>query len=438
MLGLRHASRIMALATQAAAAARDALASGCNRAALGVLTALWVLGLAATAHADARMYTGSLVIHAFGNDTTTGRIPRYASRNSLAVGIPLTGQCDTNLYHAKETLTFPTTPTGTQVFTFTIPAYGGAERVDTNDDGYPDIVPGCGDETIESGDPLTGSGVAMTTGAISTSRTPMDPRGFTLPQSALNKVKSGASLETYGVYRWEVHFADLRNEAAAFSKSGGDGSFGPIVRKGMKIAKRSVTQTTGKNRFGGTMQLLGSYGDNEGYFNASIGVTSVFYYNWLFNHLGADGQATDMGVVTRGYVRTTPAYGYTVASGGRYTSYVEIEAFKWTTGSVTVTALGGTFPTILRRKGYDHRTAMGSGVVQLVSPMLSRWTGAENRSRSSTAGIGILKISFAPEPASLLMLGAGAIVLGLLSQLRHPHERSLDARSRVAPIRDHA
>ncbi len=409
-----------------------------GRAALGILAALLALGFAASARADPRMYTGSLVIHAFGNDTTTGTIPPYLSSSSLAVGIPLTGQCATTPYHPKETLTFPTTPTSTQVFTFTIPAYGGAERVDTNGDGYPDIVPGCGAETVESGDPLTGSGVVMTTGAISTSRTPTDPRGFTIPQSGLNKVKSGASLETYFVYLWEVHFADLRNEAAAFSKGGGDGSFA-IARSGIAKQKRSVTQSAGTNRFGGTMQLLGSYGSNVGYFNATLGVTSVFYYNWLFNYLGADGQATDMGVVTRGHLQKTTAYGYTVASGGReYTSYLEVEAFKWTTGSVTVTALGGTFPTILRRKGYDHRTAMGSGVVQLVSPMLSRWTGAENRSRSSTAGIGILKISFAPEPASLLMLGAGAMVLGLLSQLRHRHERSLDARSRVAPIRDHA
>ncbi len=86
------------------------------------------------------MYAGSLVIHTFGNDTTTGTFSPFTSL--IYFGIPLTGQCDTNLYHAKETLTFPTTPNGTQVFTFTIPAYGGAERVDTNGDGFPDIVPG--------------------------------------------------------------------------------------------------------------------------------------------------------------------------------------------------------------------------------------------------------------------------------------------------------
>ncbi len=99
------------------------------RAALGIPIVLLALGLAAPANADARMYTGSLVIHAFGNDTSTGTPPPFT--RSTHIGIPLTGQCNTTPYHAKETLTFPTTPNGTQVFTFTIPAYGGAVGVDT-------------------------------------------------------------------------------------------------------------------------------------------------------------------------------------------------------------------------------------------------------------------------------------------------------------------
>jgi hypothetical protein len=47
------------------------------------------------------MYEGSLIIHAFGNDASSSH-----------VGIPLTGNCNQAPYHAKETLTFPTTPTG--------------------------------------------------------------------------------------------------------------------------------------------------------------------------------------------------------------------------------------------------------------------------------------------------------------------------------------
>lgn len=109
-------------------------------------------------------------------------------------------------------------------------------------------------------------------------------------------------------------------------------------------------------------------------------------------------------------------------SGARGTSSVTVEVFKWTTGGVTVTALGGTFPTILRRTGYDHRTAMGSGVVQLVSPMLTRWVGF---GETSTASIGILKLSFAPEPGGLTMLGFGLAMLGWLV-----HRRSRNGRSR--------
>jgi hypothetical protein len=197
-----------------------------------------------------------------------------------------------------------------------------------------------------------------------------------------------------------------------------------VTATSVRSKKRSVSQTAGKNQFGGTMSLLGSYGDNEGYFNASIGTVSVFYYNWLFNYLGHGGQATKAGVVTRGYVYgPVPAYGYTRISGMAYTSYAEIEVFKWTTGTVDVTAVGGTFPTIQQRKGYDNRTPMGSGVVQLVSPMLSQWEGATQGTASATAGIGIMKITFAPEPSEWLILAGGLSMLGLLFH-RHRGRRS--------------
>jgi hypothetical protein len=391
---------------------------------LGVLLVLLAVCFASATQAEPRMYTGSLIIHAFGNDTTTGTAPPF--QTGEAVGIPLTGNCNTEPYHAKETLTFPTTPTGTDTVMFTVPAYGGATLmcngtvpcVGTN---CGTIVCGCGDASQELGDPLSGFGVISTTGMASTNRTSLDPRKFTIAQSELNKVKQGeASFERYGVYLWEVHFADLHNEAAAFSKSGGDGNFGPIIHNAAK-QKRSVVQTAGKNQFGGTMKLLGSYGDNEGYFYAGGGVTSVFYYNWLFNYLGDGGQVTKAGVVTGGkVVGPIPAFGYTRASGMATTSFAEIEVFKWTTGTVAVTAVGGTFPTIQQRKGYDNRTAMGSGVVQLVSPMLSKWTGA---GVSSTAGIGIMKISFTPEPSEWMMLAGGVSMLGLLFH-KHRSRRS--------------
>jgi hypothetical protein len=356
------------------------------------LLTLLALCFASSAQAEPRMYTGSLIIHAYGNDTTTGTAPPFTS--GRAVGIPLTGNCNTEPFHAKETLTFPTTPTGTNTVMFTIPDYGGAVKtIDTNSDTVPDLVPGCGEATIADGNPLTGFGVIVTTGMASTSRTSLDPRKFSIAQSELNRVTSGASFERYGVYLWEVDFADLHNDAGVFSKGGGDGNFGPIVHNAAK-QKRSVVQTAGKNQFGGTMSLLGSYGDNEGYFYAGGGVTSVFYYNWLFNYLGHGGQVTKAGVVTGGYnVGPIPAFGYTRASGMATTSFAEIEVFKWTTGTVDV---------------------------QLVSPMLSKWTGA---GVSSTAGIGIMKISFTPEPSEWMMLAGGVSMLGLLFH-KHRSRRS--------------
>jgi hypothetical protein len=401
MLGLRHASLLVAAATQAAAAARVALASGCSRAALGVLTALGVLGLAASAQAGARMYTGSLIIHAFGNDAS-----------SSYIGIPLTGNCNQAPYRTKETLTFPTTPTGTQTFMITIPAYGGAVLtggVDTNGDTLPDFPAGCAPDTVKVGDPLTGAGPVNTTGATNTARATNDPRKFTLPIWALRKQKSGASLDGYNVYLWDVHFADLHNDVGVFSKGGGDGTF-LVTHPG-----RRANQTAGKNQFGGVMQLLGSYRSSEGYLYANF-IRSVFPFDWLFNYLGHGGQATAGGVVTRGYTETYPVFYYTLESGYYAPAgTVSAEVFKWTTGTVTVTASGSFFPTVLQRNGYDNRTPMGSGAVQLVSPMLTKWTGIFPK---ETASIGILKVNFAPEPSEWMLLTSGISMLGLMAWLR--------------------
>jgi len=90
--------------------------------------------------------------------------------------------------------------------------------------------------------------------------------------------------------------------------------------------------------------------------------------------------------------------------------------FKWTTGKVTVTAVGGSLPTVMQRNGYDHRTPMGQGAVQLVSPMLTKWVGVSPR--GATAAIGIMKLNFAPEPSEWMLLSSGISMLGLLAWRR--------------------
>ena len=346
-------------------------------------------------------------------------------------------------FHAKKTFTFTETPgneTGT--ITFTIPAYGGnIAQVDTNGDGVLDVPFGCTPQTIEDGDPLLGSGpvdtggatalgAGVSTGVMCTPGPCTNPRSIKMPTWALRMQKSGASFEKYGVYVWEVHFADLHNAGTdhpgttytalgvgtqgVFAKGGGDGAFGPIDHKAKKTL-RQATQKAGPNKFGGVMRLLGSYGDNEGYYYATGNTTSVYYYNWLFHYLGQGGQPTKAGVVTAGYEKTYRAYGRTRVLGGATTSTANMTVFKWTTGTVTVTARGQSFPTVLQRKGYDKRNAKGSGAVQLVSPMLTRWTGAGTR---ATAAIGIMKLNFAPEPSEWMLLSSGISMLGLMAWRR--------------------
>ena len=393
----------------------------------GIGIVLLALCLAGATQAATRMYNGTLIIHSFGNDSTGGTGPY---ETSLAVGIPLTGRCNTEPLHLQETLVIPlpASPTDDCSFppcytvSFTIPTYGGQIAViDTNGDTLPDQATGCGPTTVQGGAYLAGAGPVDTTGATNTARTANDPRAISLPEWALRRSKSGetaASFEAYGVYLWEVHFANLHNDNVVLAKDGGDGDIGPIVFNAAK-EKRSLVQKAGKNKFGGVMQILGNYGDNEGYFYNNA-TTSVFYFNWLFNYIGIGGQATSgnplsPGDVTGGYKKTYVAYGYTRSSGYQTTSTVYASLFKWTTGTVTVTAKGGSFPTVLQRKGYDKRTPMGSGAVQLVSPMLTKWVGAGT---SATAAIGIMKLSFAPEPSEWMMLASSISLLGLLAHWR--------------------
>jgi hypothetical protein len=81
---------------------------------------------------------------------------------------------------------------------------------------------------------------------------------------------------------------------------------------------------------------------------------------------------------------------------------------------VTATAIGGPAYTVMARKGFDSRDAKGSGEIQMVSPMLTRWIYAGGAKQYHTGGIGILNVEIAPEPHEWMMLSAGISMLGLL------------------------
>jgi hypothetical protein len=384
-------------------ASKEVLKMGFGR--LLALTLL-ILGFAATANAGVQMYSGEIIVHMRGSD---------AAGNFIAV--PFGAHCNISPYHAEGTAILTNTR-GT--YTVMIPKFGGQVAViDTNTDGTPDVATGCAPASLHAGLPLTGGGSLATTGSASTTRTPYDPRGFTIPMSGLSRVTSGASfLETTWLpltvatplLDFEIEYADLRNAAGGFSDGGGPGSF--TVSHAAKHTAR-VHVTAGKNRFGGTMRLLGEYRTNRGLYTVSKSAGAT---PWNLQYIGA-GAATAMGEVTAGLKYTAMisrkwlnlgTYGYSARTA-------IISAFPWTTGAVEVTASGGPQATILKRTGYDNRTPGGAGNLQMVSPALTRWK--HPFSDYYTGSIATLKLTFIPEPTALLMLIPGMGALAILNRV---------------------
>jgi hypothetical protein len=97
------------------------------------------------------------------------------------------------------------------------------------------------------------------------------------------------------------------------------------------------------------------------------------------------------------------------------TTIVKAQYVGWTTGTVTVTATRGPFLSHQQRRGYDYRTSKGLGTIQLVSRLLTHWFGLTDK---ETTAVGIMKLTFTPEPSRWMMLFAGASMLGLLYRSR--------------------
>jgi hypothetical protein len=166
------------------------------------------------------------------------------------------------------------------------------------------------------------------------------------------------------------------------------------------------------------MRMLGQLTSKNCYYRN--GGCTTGSWNWRYDAIGAAAY-TRNGVVTQGHRATwcragnyfscwfSPTANSVQVSGSR---------FPWTTGSVTVTAVGrGPHKTVHYAKGYDNRTPTnGEGTIQLVTPVLTRWI--DPAWIFETGGIGILRIRFVPEPRAWVMLLAGGGLLGVFYRWR--------------------
>jgi hypothetical protein len=222
---------------------------------------------------------------------------------------------------------------------------------------------------VQAGQPIVGKWGAVTTGAPGIG-------GFTFaaaPAGAAGLRTTEQVGEFGGTYPYvySYTYATLRNNTGWFGPGKGPGDFS--VKKYQlatsTIARMRVKQ--GAAKFGGTMTLLGALTTKVCYYRN--GGCSLSEPNWRYEAIGASAP-TSNGVVTNGYIVTWYQYGCWWYFPNSCLT-VEGSRFPWTTGSVTVTAVGrGPHKTVHYAKGYDNRTlTSGKGTIQMVSPVLTRW-----------------------------------------------------------------
>jgi hypothetical protein len=269
---------------------------------------------------------------------------------------------------------------------------------------------------VQVGKPAVGSWYA----SVGTGNAP----GFTFPAApATTSASAPSGFRASGIvgeftniypYVYSYTYANLRNDAGIFGKGSGPGSFNIQYKQGVNT-NASINVKAGKNKFGGVMAMLGSHTGKACWYDA--GGCSLGENNWQYDRIGVVA-ATEEGVVTRGYIASFTAYYYQTAMSATVTVAVEGARFPWTTGSVTVTAVGrGPHKTVHYSHGYDNRTTVsGKGTIQLVTPVLTRWM--QPAVNLETAGIGILRLKFIPEPHTWAMLVAGASLLCVGARMR--------------------
>jgi hypothetical protein len=236
------------------------------------------------------------------------------------------------------------------------------------------------------------------------------PASIMLASRQLVRVTSGSLPPRYASQIYQKTYANLANAAGGFKAGGGPRATGYVLgpATGFRIVR-------GKNQFGGVMRLL------AGTPSGALG-TRVLY---LDQGMGYVGNFPTWGVTEFG-ATSDPPYAYPHYIKGTFhstmksvvsTNTAAVRGWPWTTGTVSVYAsgdFGGSasgFPERLVRAGYDNRSPKGSGTIQLVTPHLTSWGQLPGLRMGA---IGVLRLRFVPEPSGLLLLLAGAGMLGLI------------------------
>jgi hypothetical protein len=341
------------------------------------------------------MFQASFILHAFGNDATTGTAHPYTANSWTA--LPLGYDCQ----HAEP---------------YTIND-GPSTRY-------------CSPTRWQRGHPATG----MWTHSVLTGT----PLRITLQQSDLgvhlytqtNKTVpplSGATPHCCRGFLLSYPFqsftyATFANAAGSFFAGGGAAAdAGYNNRTGMQ-GSGTWHIRAGANAFGGAMGLLGKFGATGKY--TITGKTGTYNGVSSWNMIPALGRPQYNTIISYGKMGT-PIYQNPFSDTDKWYKTTPKGAVKvstisqvgsgtvWTTGPVGAFAKMGAYYTSLWRTGFDTLT-LGGRNIQLVTPGLTHWLVSGNDEH--TAHIGILKLRIVPEPERFALLALG---LGVLLALRY-------------------
>jgi hypothetical protein len=351
-----------------------------------------LVALAATsgaARAGPAMFSASFIMHAFGNDVTTGSAS--PSNTSTFTALPLGYDCRSS---------DPSWPKGTPRPHYCSQAIRQRSHPATGP------FPGGAPSISTTGAGGVGAGIALASSAFGVAGV----TGF-LPVYPF----STAPLQSNT-------YATFVNAAGSFFAGGGPAAgLGQVTKTGTGSRRGSWILHEGARGFGGAMGLLGRLGARVKYVVSGVVGTWVGTGSWnMIPALGRVPYATSTGFTSLGAASNwlnphVDTIVYTSSYwGGRSTLVVRGSGTPWTTGSVTLYATAGIFTTILHRAGYDTTTVNSTSRVvrniQLVTPALTHWTGLGFADH--TGHIGILKLTIAPEPGAWLSLALG-LLLGL-------------------------